>query len=69
MTCESGVMLAARKSAAAKPDGCFPLSLGAEGSCTIGGNLSTNAGGTGGLVYGRRATSCSGSKSCWPTAA
>src|ERR1700759_1769060 len=30
----------------------FPLSLGAEGSCTIGGNLSTNAGGTGALVYG-----------------
>ena len=30
----------------------FPLSLGAEGSCTIGGNLSTNAGGTGALAYG-----------------
>jgi len=30
----------------------FPLSLGSEGSCTIGGNLSTNAGGTGALAYG-----------------
>ena len=33
-------------------DRLFPLSLGAEGSCTIGGNLSTNAGGTGALAYG-----------------
>src|SRR5207245_4225692 len=33
-------------------DRLFPLSLGAEGSCTIGGNLSTNAGGTTALAYG-----------------
>jgi D-lactate dehydrogenase (cytochrome) len=33
-------------------DRLFPLSLGAEGSCTIGGNLSTNAGGTAALAYG-----------------
>jgi D-lactate dehydrogenase (cytochrome) len=38
--------------AAAEAGRLFPLSLGAEGSCTIGGNLSTNAGGTGALAYG-----------------
>jgi FAD/FMN-containing dehydrogenase len=37
---------------AADVDRLFPLSLGAEGSCTIGGNLSTNAGGTAALAYG-----------------
>ncbi len=35
-----------------RPDRLFPLSLAAEGSCTIGGNLSTNAGGTAALAYG-----------------
>jgi len=52
MTCEAGVVLAAAQQAAAAADRLFPLSLGAEGSCTIGGNLSTNAGGTGALAYG-----------------
>ncbi|HZS65131.1 MAG TPA: FAD-binding oxidoreductase [Xanthobacteraceae bacterium] len=52
MTCEAGVILATAKEAAAAADRLFPLSLGAEGSCTIGGNLSTNAGGTGALAYG-----------------
>jgi FAD/FMN-containing dehydrogenase len=52
MTCESGVVLAAAQDAAAKAGRLFPLSLGAEGSCTIGGNLSTNAGGTAAIVYG-----------------
>ena len=33
-------------------DCLFPVSLGAEGSCQIGGNISTNAGGTGVLRYG-----------------
>jgi FAD/FMN-containing dehydrogenase len=37
---------------ASEVDRLFPLSLGAEGSCTIGGNLSTNAGGTAALAYG-----------------
>src|SRR5258705_485220 len=37
---------------ASEVDRLFPLSLGAEGSCTIGGNLSTNAGGTTALAYG-----------------
>ncbi|MCK9908962.1 FAD-binding oxidoreductase [Microbacteriaceae bacterium K1510] len=52
MTCESGVVLQKAQDAAASVDRLFPLSLGAEGSCTIGGNLSTNAGGTGALAYG-----------------
>ena len=52
MTCEAGVVLAKVQAAAAEADRLFPLSLGAEGSCTIGGNLSTNAGGTGALAYG-----------------
>ena len=52
MTCESGVVLQKAQEAAAAADRLFPLSLGAEGSCTIGGNLSTNAGGTGALAYG-----------------
>jgi FAD/FMN-containing dehydrogenase len=52
MTCEAGVVLAKAQQAAEAADRLFPLSLGAEGSCTIGGNLSTNAGGTGALAYG-----------------
>src|SRR5499427_7073482 len=52
MTCEAGVVLAKAQAAAAAAGRLFPLSLGAEGSCTIGGNLSTNAGGTGALAYG-----------------
>ena len=52
MTCEAGVVLAKAQAAAAAADRLFPLSLGAEGSCTIGGNLFTNAGGTGTLAYG-----------------
>jgi D-lactate dehydrogenase (cytochrome) len=52
MTCEAGVVLARAQEAAAAAGRLFPLSLGAEGSCTIGGNLSTNAGGTGALAYG-----------------
>jgi FAD/FMN-containing dehydrogenase len=52
MTCEAGVILVKAQEAAAAAGRLFPLSLGAEGSCTIGGNLSTNAGGTGALAYG-----------------
>jgi D-lactate dehydrogenase (cytochrome) len=52
MTCEAGVILIKAQEAAAAAGRLFPLSLGAEGSCTIGGNLSTNAGGTGALAYG-----------------
>jgi FAD/FMN-containing dehydrogenase len=52
MTCEAGVVLANAQQAADAVDRLFPLSLGAEGSCTIGGNISSNAGGTGALAYG-----------------
>jgi D-lactate dehydrogenase (cytochrome) len=52
MTCEAGVVLQVAQQQASDVDRLFPLSLGAEGSCTIGGNLSTNAGGTAALAYG-----------------
>jgi len=52
MTVEAGVVLAAVQEAAERADRLFPLSLGSEGSCQIGGNLSTNAGGTAVLRYG-----------------
>src|SRR6202158_2528164 len=52
MTCEAGVVLQVAQQRASAVDRLFPLSLGAEGSCTIGGNLSTNAGGTTALAYG-----------------
>jgi FAD/FMN-containing dehydrogenase len=52
MTCEAGVILAKAQEAAAAAERLFPLSLAAEGSCTIGGNLATNAGGTAVLAYG-----------------
>jgi D-lactate dehydrogenase (cytochrome) len=44
--------LATAQAHASEADRLFPLSLGSEGSCTIGGNLSTNAGGTAALAYG-----------------
>src|SRR5437762_7913344 len=52
LTVEAGVPLARVQQAANEAGFFFPLSLGAEGSCTIGGNLSTNAGGTAVLRYG-----------------
>lgn len=52
LTADAGVILAEIQQAARSVDRYFPLSLGAEGSCTIGGNLATNAGGTGVLRYG-----------------
>ena len=52
MTLEAGCILADAQQVAADHDRLFPLSLGAEGTCQIGGNLSTNAGGTAVLRYG-----------------
>jgi FAD/FMN-containing dehydrogenase len=49
---EAGCILARVQQAAADAQRFFPLSLGSEGSCQIGGNLSTNAGGTSVLRYG-----------------
>ena len=52
LTVDAGCTLAAVRAAAAAAARLFPLSLGSEGSCQIGGNLSTNAGGTAVLRYG-----------------
>lgn len=52
LTAEAGCVLQAVQHAAHSQQRLFPLSLAAEGSCTIGGNLSTNAGGTQVLRYG-----------------
>lgn len=52
LVCEAGVILAHVQAAAHEVDRFFPLSLGSEGSCTVGGNLATNAGGIAVLRYG-----------------
>ncbi len=52
LTAEAGCTLAAVQEAAAAADRLFPLSLASEGSCQLGGNLSTNAGGVQVLRYG-----------------
>jgi FAD/FMN-containing dehydrogenase len=52
MSVDAGCVLANIQAAAKDVDRLFPLSLAAEGSCQIGGNLSTNAGGTNVLRYG-----------------
>ncbi|NKB43364.1 MAG: FAD-binding protein, partial [Alphaproteobacteria bacterium] len=52
MTVEAGCILADIQNKADDADCLFPLSLGAEGSCQIGGNLATNAGGINVLRYG-----------------
>jgi FAD/FMN-containing dehydrogenase len=52
MIAEAGVTLANAQAAAQEVDRLFPLSLASEGSCTIGGNLSTNAGGVAVIAYG-----------------
>ena len=57
---EAGCILQNIQAAAKELDRHFPLSLAAEGSCTIGGNLSTNAGGTAVLRYGSMRDLCLG---------
>ena len=52
MTVEAGCILQTLQETAAEHDRLFPLSLAAEGSCRIGGNISTNAGGVQVLRYG-----------------
>ena len=60
MTVEAGCVLQAVQEAAAAQGLLFPLSLAAEGSATIGGNLATNAGGTAVLRYGNARELCLG---------
>ncbi|MEG1769035.1 MAG: FAD-binding oxidoreductase [Comamonas sp.] len=60
LTCEAGALLAHVQAAAQQVDRFFPLSLGSEGSCTIGGNLATNAGGIAVLRYGNARELCLG---------
>ena len=60
ITLEAGCILQAVQEKAAEQDFLFPLSLGAEGSCMIGGNLATNAGGTNVLRYGNTRDLCLG---------
>ena len=52
MVAEAGCILANLQAAAAEADRYLPLSLGSEGSCMLGGNLSTNAGGLNVIRYG-----------------
>jgi len=60
MTVDAGCILQDVQQAAAAEGLLFPLSLAAEGSCTIGGNLGTNAGGTAVLRYGNARELCLG---------
>ena len=60
ITVEAGVVLRQVQDHAREAGRLFPLSLAAEGSCTIGGNLGTNAGGTGVLRYGNTRELCLG---------
>ncbi|KQP17885.1 FAD-binding oxidoreductase [Pseudorhodoferax sp. Leaf267] len=60
MTVEAGCILQTLQELAEKDGFLFPLSLAAEGSCTIGGNLATNAGGTQVVRYGNTRDLCLG---------
>jgi FAD/FMN-containing dehydrogenase len=60
ITVEAGCILETVQDAASNAGRLFPLSLAAEGSCTIGGNLATNAGGTAVLRYGSMRDLCLG---------
>jgi FAD/FMN-containing dehydrogenase len=60
MVVEAGCILETVRAAAASGGRLFPLSIGSRGSCTIGGNLATNAGGTAVLQYGSMRNLCLG---------
>jgi FAD/FMN-containing dehydrogenase len=64
---DGGAILTEVQKAAEAVDRLFPLSLGSEGSCRIGGNLSTNAGGTAVLAYGNIRQLCLGLEVVLPT--
>ena len=67
ITVEAGVVLQAIQEAAEEHNRLFPLALAAQGSCQIGGNLSTNAGGTGALAHGVARDLCIGLEVVLPT--
>jgi FAD/FMN-containing dehydrogenase len=67
ITAEAGVILQSLHDAAEAVDRLFPLSLASQGSCEIGGNLSTNAGGTAVLAYGNARELCLGVEVVLPT--
>ena len=67
MVVDGGCILADVQKAAEENGRLFPLSLGSEGSCRIGGNLSTNAGGTAVLAYGNARQLCLGLEVVLPT--
>ncbi len=60
MTVESGTILADIRAAASNENRLFPLALASEGTCRIGGNLATNAGGVNVLRYGNTRDLCLG---------
>ena len=60
ITVEAGAILKSVQEAADRVDRLFPLSLASEGSCRIGGNLSTNAGGLNVIAYGNARDLCLG---------
>lgn len=63
---EAGVILADVQIAAENADRLFPLSLASDGSCCIGGNLATNAGGVQVLAYGNARDLCLGLEAVLP---
>ncbi|MBU1314208.1 MAG: FAD-binding oxidoreductase [Alphaproteobacteria bacterium] len=67
LVAEGGAILAEVQKAAEDVGRLFPLSLGSEGSCRIGGNLATNAGGTAVLAYGNMRQLCLGLEVVLPT--
>ncbi|MGN7292101.1 FAD-binding oxidoreductase [Rhizobium sp. SAFR-030] len=67
LVADGGCILADVQAAADAVGRLFPLSLGSEGSCRIGGNLSTNAGGTAVLAYGNMRQLCLGLEVVLPT--
>ena len=67
MTLDAGVILKRAQEAADEAGLFFPLSLGSEGSCQIGGNLAANAGGTAVLAYGNTRDLCLGLEAVLPS--
>ena len=67
MTVESGTVLETIQNAADEADRLFPLSLGSQGTCQIGGNIGSNAGGTGVLAYGNTRELVMGLEAVLPT--